>query len=233
MDKYTIFTYDSLDSTNDKAWELLIQKRIRVPFIVRANTQTYGKGRYGRKWVSERGGLYFSIVENDKFNNELLVCTTLSLYETLLKFGINTRIVLPNDLYAKSGKIAGILVERRGAYTVNGIGINVNQKNFPKLDRRVTSMLLETGKHYDLNEVLSTFLEEYFHLDYNYAFPRWKNLVMESNKKLKVFTRVFTGNYDLKEIDKELNLYFDNLPMGKRYINLFDVIKINTVESKN
>ncbi len=233
MDKHTIFTYDSLDSTNDEAWELLIQQRIHVPFIVRANTQIYGKGRYGRKWVSEKGGLYFSIVENNRFNNELLVCTSLAIHETLLKFGIKASIILPNDIYTKKGKIAGILIERRGVYTVNGIGINVNQDTFPKMDRKTTSMLLETGNHYNPDEVLSIFLEEYFHLDYNYAFPRWKRIVMESNKKLKVFTSVFTGNYDLKEIDRELNLYFDNLPLGKKYINLFDVIKINTVESKN
>ncbi len=233
MDRYTIFSYDTLDSTNDKAWELLIQKRIRVPFVVKANKQLYGKGRYGRSWVSEIGGLYFSIVENDRFNNELLVCTTLALHDTLSTFAIKTRIILPNDIYTDNGKIAGILVERRGSYTVNGIGINVNQKSFPELDRKVTSMFLETGKTYNTKEILGNFLEEYFHSYYTHAFLRWKKLVMEHNKRLKVFTRVFTGDYDLKEIDMELNLYFDNLPMGRRYINLFDVIKINTVESRN
>lgn len=229
MDKTIIFSYDVLHSTNDKAWELLVQKKSRVPFIVKANKQLHGKGRYGRKWASDVGGLYFSIVEKDRLNNELLVCTTLALYNMFKRFNIRTKIILPNDIYTENGKIAGILIERRASHTVNGIGINVNQKTFPKLDRKVTSMFLESGKPYTINTVLNAFVEEYFHTDYVRAFSHWKNIVIKNNKRLKLFTHRFTGNYTLKEIDEELNLYFDNLPMGKRYINLFDVIKINTL----
>ncbi len=228
MDRYTIYKYDTVDSTNDKAWELLVEKRIRLPFVVRAKKQRYGRGRYGRRWVSEEGGLFLSIAEKDRLNNELLVCTTLAIYNVLKKYGIEPRIVLPNDVYATHGKIAGILVERRGAYTINGIGINVNQTSFPEIDRKVTSMLIETGKKQDLDALFYDFLDEYFHLDFNYAFPIWRELVLKTNSKIKIFTRIFTGRYDLREIDRDLNLYMENLPHGKSYVNLFDVIKIDT-----
>ncbi len=228
MDRYTVYKYDILDSTNDKAWELLIEKRIRLPFVVRTKEQRFGRGRYGRRWVSGKGGLYFSIAEKDRFNNELLVCTTLAIHNTLKKYGIESRIILPNDIYTDRGKIAGILVERRGAFTVNGIGININQKSFEDVNRRATSMYLETGREYDLDSLFYDLLDEYFHLDFNYAFSQWKKLVMEANTHIKVFTRHFTGHYNLREIDRELNLYMDNLPLGKTFINLFDVIKIDT-----
>lgn len=233
MGKYVIFSYETLNSTNDKAWELLIQKQVRLPFVVRTKSQISGRGRYGRKWISEEGGLYFSIAEVGRFNNELLVCTTLAIYNTLKRFGIEGRIILPNDLYTKKGKIAGILIERRGAYTVNGIGINVNQETFPKMDRPVTSMFLETNHRYNIDEILTYFLDEYFHLDYDYAFSTWREIVMRENRKLKVFTRFTVGDYFLKEIDRELNLYFDDLPFNKNHINLFDVIKIDTQDSDN
>ena len=233
MDSYAIFSYDALDSTNDKAWELLIQKRIRLPFIVRAKSQRFGRGRYGRTWVSEEGGLYFSIVEEGRFNNELLVCTTLALHNVLWRYGINTRIILPNDLYTDRGKIAGMLIERRGSHTVNGIGLNVNQKSFPTMDRPTTSMFLETNKVFETDKILHDFLDEYFHLHYDYAFLKWRDIVLRGNKRLKVFTRFYAGDYFLKEIDRALNLYFDNLPLDKKYINLFDVIKINTLDSEN
>lgn len=228
MGRFTVFKYDTLNSTNDKAWELLVEKRIRVPFVVRAATQKYGRGRYGRRWVSEKGGLYFSIAEKDRLNNELIVCTTLALYNVLKRRGVEPRIVLPNDIYAVKGKIAGVLIERRGAYTVNGIGINVNQLTFPEVERKVTSVYLETGKKQDIDELFYDFLEEYFHIDFEYAFPIWRKLILEANSNIKIFTRIFTGRYNLKEIDKELNLYMDNLPYGKLYVNLFDVIKIDT-----
>ncbi len=228
MDRYTVYRYDTVDSTNDVAWELLIEKRIRLPFVVRAIKQRYGRGRYGRKWISEEGGLYISIAEKDRFNNELLVCTTLAIYNVLKRRNVEARIILPNDIYTERGKIAGILVERRGAFTVNGIGINVNQTSFPEVDRKVTSLYIETGKKYELDELLYDFLEEYFHLDFNYAFPIWRELVLKANSRIKVFTRIFTGRYDLREIDRELNLYMDDLPHGRPFINLFDVIKIDT-----
>ena len=79
------------------------------------------------------------------------------------------RIKWPNDVYAGHRKIAGILIQNglrgsRLAWSVVGIGLNVNETDFPpELSGRATSLGLLTGRTHDRGAVLRTLLLELGH----------------------------------------------------------------------
>lgn len=131
--------------------------------VVVADRQTAGRGRLGRKWLSQEGGLYFSFLLNPKEFKDLIqlpLVLGLSLSESLEELGIKTQIKWVNDLYLNRKKVAGILCELCGEKLIVGIGINVNQREIPEeIKDRATSLLIETGREFDRKEVLLRFFE--------------------------------------------------------------------------
>ena len=131
--------------------------------VVVADRQKEGKGRKGRRWESQEGGLYFSFVlcEED-FSNYLqlpLVCG-LALSKFLDSSGFHSSIKWPNDVYIRGRKIAGILVEKMKEIIAVGVGLNVNQKELPPdLRDKATSMKIESGRTYNRREVILNLLD--------------------------------------------------------------------------
>lgn len=105
--------------------------RLPAWHAVRADTQTAGRGRTGRHWVSDRGGLWLSAVlpcPGPRATWELLPLTAgWALIAALTELGAtDLRLRWPNDILCGSRKLAGLLVERHTADTaVVGIGLNV------------------------------------------------------------------------------------------------------------
>jgi len=98
-----------------------------------ADRQKKGKGRKGRRWESQEGGLYFSFVLSEEDFSDLLqipLVVGLGVSETLNREGVGTVLKWPNDVFAKGKKIAGVLAERTGGRVIVGVGLNVNQKSF-------------------------------------------------------------------------------------------------------
>ncbi|WP_333678711.1 biotin--[acetyl-CoA-carboxylase] ligase [Dyella sp.] len=104
--------------------------------VVMAETQTAGRGRRGRSWLSPPGmNIYLSCLK--RFDAGFAALSGLSLatgvivLRALQALGIDgARLKWPNDVLADSGKLAGILVELSGEYqgpcaAVVGIGLNV------------------------------------------------------------------------------------------------------------
>jgi BirA family biotin operon repressor/biotin-[acetyl-CoA-carboxylase] ligase len=104
--------------------------------VVMAETQTAGRGRRGRSWLSPPGmNIYLSCLK--RFDAGFAALSGLSLatgvivLRALHALGIDgARLKWPNDVLADSGKLAGILVELSGEYqgpcaAVVGIGLNV------------------------------------------------------------------------------------------------------------
>ncbi len=79
--------------------------------------------------------------------------------------GLNARIKWPNDLVVNGKKICGILTEMSAEmegihYIVTGIGINVNQKEFPEEIRdKATSLLLEGGRCFNRSQLIAGVME--------------------------------------------------------------------------
>ncbi|WP_456465976.1 biotin--[acetyl-CoA-carboxylase] ligase [Persephonella sp.] len=141
--------------------------------VVYAETQTAGRGRKGRKWISTKGkGLYFSIVLNKSIPpSDLLIYSLvfpLAVKEVLQdKTGLPVKIKWPNDLYINNKKISGFLIETEieGNSTtklIAGIGINLNQteKDFGNLKDIASSVKRELGKEVNRKEIFSQILYE-------------------------------------------------------------------------
>ena len=131
---------DATDSTN--AW-LRRQPEEGKPHLVWADFQTMGRGQQGNHWESEAGrNLLFSLSlpwPQVAASNQFLLSQWVSvgLYEVLqATMGVHVSVKWPNDLYWQERKLGGMLIENqiRGGQIVRsiiGIGLNVNQSQFP------------------------------------------------------------------------------------------------------
>ena len=136
-----IVRYDQIDSTNRVAKEL-IAAGTPSGTIVWTDTQSAGRGQYGRAFDSPQGGLYFSLVLEPELPLEQLplitLATGLACQKVLTnRWGLSPLIKWPNDVYLGGRKVAGILCEnliRPGsgdvlsATVVIGVGMNVNNR---------------------------------------------------------------------------------------------------------
>ena len=117
--KWEIKQFNSLVSTNTTACGY------PAGTIVMAETQTGGRGRYGRVWQSPKGNLYVSFVFESKPDRDqyLSFITGLALAESLPEFDV--RLKWPNDVLLDGRKVAGILLENMGEKIIVGIGVNL------------------------------------------------------------------------------------------------------------
>lgn len=130
-----------------------------------AEHQSAGRGQRGHTWHSEEGeNITFSVVLTPTFlpiHEQFLLSevVALALVHTLREFGIECRIKWTNDIYAGDNKIVGILIEHALsgdtlARTIAGIGLNVNQLEFPADLPNPTSMARERGQKFDREDVI-------------------------------------------------------------------------------
>lgn len=132
--------------------------------VVRAICQTAGRGQRGHKWDSTPGeNLTFSLVWEPSFlhvSQQFLIseAVALAITDTLAEYGIEAQIKWTNDIYIGERKICGILIEHSlcGASlsrSIVGIGLNVNQTEFPQWVSNPDSMAVEAGCKFDVDEV--------------------------------------------------------------------------------
>jgi BirA family biotin operon repressor/biotin-[acetyl-CoA-carboxylase] ligase len=123
--------HDTIPSTNAEGLALA-RAGERGPLWIVAKSQTAGRGRRGRTWVSEAGNLYASLLLTDpsppERAAELSFVAALALHDAISGRipGLAPRLALkwPNDLLIDRHKFAGILIEGEGAAVVIGIGVN-------------------------------------------------------------------------------------------------------------
>ncbi|WP_032112146.1 biotin--[acetyl-CoA-carboxylase] ligase [Candidatus Paracaedibacter symbiosus] len=144
MINYNFTHYDSLDSTNSEV-KRLCQQDYPEGTVVVAATQTVGRGRLGRRWISPPGNLYFSILLRPKVSldvlSQLALVGGLALAKTIKYYmGDTCRVTLkwPNDILVNLQKIAGILIETdMDSCLIEGtpcyLGIGVNMERAPEL----------------------------------------------------------------------------------------------------
>ncbi|MBR4775115.1 MAG: biotin--[Bacteroidales bacterium] len=141
---------NKVDSTNSEALRRL--PSLPSGTVLAAREQTAGRGQRGNTWFSEPGkNLTFSVVLKsldlpaaEAFRLNCLCSVAVS--DFLASYGVSSSVKWPNDIYVAGRKICGMLLENgladgSVAYSVMGIGINVNQTEFPQL-ANATSMVL-------------------------------------------------------------------------------------------
>jgi len=121
--------FDSVSSTNDIARELPAWT------AVTARSQTAGRGRFGRAFVSEEGGLWISAVlpaeDGPSRWNGFSLMVGNHLREMLHGLGLaDARLRWPNDLMIGSKKLGGLLIEQ-GRHETLTVGLGLNVRNTP------------------------------------------------------------------------------------------------------
>lgn len=129
--------------------------------VVGADEQTAGQGRYGRGWNSESdAGLYVSIILRYRFTPADAPVVTLALglatVEAILKVtDVACDLRWPNDVLIGAKKCVGILTHMEGPAIIAGIGINVNQAEFPEdLSAIATSLRIASGRVHSRERIL-------------------------------------------------------------------------------
>jgi BirA family biotin operon repressor/biotin-[acetyl-CoA-carboxylase] ligase len=131
--------------------------------VVLAHEQTRGRGRFGRRWVSLKGGLYASFLLTE-FAPSIPYAMIAAYGVYLMLRGLDLPVTLKwvNDvLCGEDRKIAGVLVEEKRGCTVIGVGVNLNIRRFPpELGEGATSLALERGRTLDPVQGLCLLLGE-------------------------------------------------------------------------
>ena len=152
--------------------------------VVVANRQREGRGRFGRRWNSEEGGLYFSFLLRAEDFKELLPLPLVVGYGVLLQIerkGFKPMLKWVNDVYISGKKVCGVLVERSKEKIVVGVGINLNQKKFPS-DLMATSLCMLRNEVFEKRdflletlEILDRVLEEFK----NFGFEKFRSAIRQ------------------------------------------------------
>ncbi|MBQ6895494.1 MAG: biotin--[Clostridia bacterium] len=159
------YYFDEVSSTFDIAENIPIKSGT----VIYAKKQTNGRGRLGRSWESEEGGIYFSIIlVPDMSFEEIHIMTALCAVgiKRAVSSYLPCKIKWPNDIVSEDGKkICGILTKLRydgnNKAVINvGIGINANTKSFDKELKYASSISLITGKDASEGDILCRVLEE-------------------------------------------------------------------------
>jgi len=166
-------------STNDVI-EKLARDGVKEGVVVFAESQTKGRGRLGRKWMSPmRKGLWFSVLLRPRLHPQAVTQLTIASATALVRAihsqtGLAAEIRWPNDIVIRGRKVAGILTEMNAEldtvkYVILGIGVDVNlsASEFPPdLRKLATSLRIETGEMLGRATLASEILRE---LDRDYA----------------------------------------------------------------
>ncbi|MCW8915455.1 MAG: biotin--[acetyl-CoA-carboxylase] ligase [Magnetovibrio sp.] len=178
---------DCVDSTNAEAKRLAEQGAPDCT-IVWAKCQTSGRGRRGRKWVSDTGNLYFSILLRMPYPMETM--TQLSFVaanavadavSVAAPRGAFVNVKWPNDVLVEGKKVSGILMEgepdiKTGAFKYLVLGIGVNIANHPVVEEGAypaTSLAAQgsVGEGLSVEKMLDTLAKRFLA-----GVATWRNL---------------------------------------------------------
>ncbi len=198
--------FKETESTNIIARE--IARSVKEGTVIIAESQTHGRGRMGRKWISPEGGLWLSIILKPEIEPlhapRITFLAGLAVAKTISSYGLVARIKWPNDILIKGKKVSGILTEMEAGidqidYCIVGIGIdaNVDTELFPEEIRESsTSLKKELGKSINRVEFVQGLLERFealylrFKSDgFSSILEEWRNISATIGEWVKVTTR--------------------------------------------
>ena len=147
--KFKKFKFKKVKSTNNTAIRIIKSSKFKYGMVI-SDTQTMGRGQYGKKWISHKGNLFVSFfyeLKNIKLSFSRLTKINCLLIKKVLKNYYEKNIIFkkPNDLLIQNKKISGILQETVSIFDdkflIVGIGINI--KKSPKIRNYPTTSLDE------------------------------------------------------------------------------------------
>lgn len=200
--------FDALDSTNIKAKQLADEGAPNGTYVI-AERQDAGKGRRGRTFYSPAGeGIWMSLILKPEINpnhaSMITLVAALAVSKAIMEItGRPAGIKWPNDIVMSGKKVCGILTEMSAQFdyvnhVVVGIGINVQNRSFPKDIAAVsTSLFLETKQHFNRAPLVERIWEEFEH-----------------------YYEIFLQTEDLSNLVKEYNAHLVNLHQAVKVLDL-------------
>ncbi len=238
---HTVYSFESIDSTNTFAKQL---KNVEAPHgtIVISEEQTSGRGRLQRNWISPAGeNLLFTIILYPDFDFDkislLPFAGSLAIADAIDSItGLSATCKWPNDVLINRKKVCGMLLETSLGNSVQekivlGIGLNVNQKEFPDdLKFKASSLQIESGIIVNRVALLQKILEE---LENRYEqlshFPAqrllndWRMKALLFGKKITVLENEFSYTATAIDINEDGSLIIEMEDGHKRNIFAGDV----------
>ncbi|MHB1455509.1 MAG: biotin--[acetyl-CoA-carboxylase] ligase [Armatimonadota bacterium] len=204
---YSFYRYRRIPSTNDIA-RAMAGRGASEGTVVVAETQSAGRGRPGRDWVSPPGtGLYLSVVLRPKASMGdfwqtafvMAVSAADAIYEAT---GLDVQLKWPNDVLINERKACGILIEtfigdeKGSPAVIAGIGINVNTLEFPpEIAHKATSITMELGGPIEVGSIESSLLSSvnkwytlYNEEGFDPIISRWRELDCTYGRHISVDT---------------------------------------------
>lgn len=204
-----------------------------------AHHQTSGKGQRGNTWQSEPGSqIALSVVVDTSFLSlsnpfPLSVAAALAAHDMYAHYaGDETRIKWPNDIYWRDRKAGGILIENqvRGAVwpkSVIGIGMNINQRQFPPSIGTAVSLKQITGKNYlpvTLAQELCASLERRYNELQAGGFTKMLTEYNEQLYRKGKATRLKKGSTSFHCVVEEVNANGELLVSGGHHFRFGEVV---------
>ena len=151
---YRLVSHERIASTSDEA-KALAQQGEPAGTLVWARTQTAGRGRQGRGWISPAGNFYASLILRPAVPvataAQLGFVAAIAVADACLALGPHAPISLkwPNDVLLSGRKLAGLLLESRsrgdGALEWLVLGIGINLATYPTDIEYPATALAATG----------------------------------------------------------------------------------------
>ena len=164
-----VLVFETLDSTNEEAKRRAANGELGPVWLV-ARSQTQGRGRRGRAWVSRSGNLYATgLYTLDKPLGEaanLSFAAALAVADVCTRF-VDERIVRvkwPNDVLVNGRKISGILLEsgeRPDQRVWLAVGVGINLAHHPKDQERPATSLGEFSDEVTLEAAMTVLAERF------------------------------------------------------------------------
>ncbi len=222
----TYLSKDSVDSTLEWA------KRSHRDFLPNhlyafsCKEQTKGQGRFGKTWHSPFGK---NIYASYAFMESVIIVptfayaqkTALTLESLLKSYHIPARIKWPNDLIVDNKKIAGILVsvfeaEKKRIIVISfGLNVNLDKTDLPNIDQVATSMQLETGQQYNVDDIYEKLSKSIAHdieqlkkegpISIAKEWQKKVAWIVDDTRKIKTNTKTFTGK--ILSIESDGSIY--------------------------
>jgi BirA family biotin operon repressor/biotin-[acetyl-CoA-carboxylase] ligase len=185
-----VLVFEQTSSTNDVI-ERMSRSQTSEGLVVFAESQTNGRGRHGRAWISPRGkGLWFSVLLRPQFPlPRVTVAASVAVANVVRKTGLDARIKWPNDVTVNGRKLAGILTEASDGAAILGVGVNVNCRAEDIPSDIATSLLIETGRQQDRIELAAemlTALDHFYRADFESVIADWARLSTTLGRQLVV-----------------------------------------------
>lgn len=187
LGSHELLTFDSLPSTST----YLRENSLPIGTVVRAHSQSTGRGRRGNSFHSAEGGLYFSISLPRKMADEDMWAVTfmaaVAVCDAIESYGGCPKIKWVNDIFIGDKKVCGILSEVREDCLILGIGVNVKNTLSAEI-RDIATTLEDEGISADADTLLSDILkgldESFAHYDIHGTVEKYRGRCMLTGRNI-------------------------------------------------